>query len=493
MAAAFAPSGAQVNLSKSSVWCSVLVDTGASGIAQVAALPTVLKQRLPTVSEAGIIQFSSEGLDKVVANRTKLFQRLTKLRDAGLPLQTVLVIARFATAGDTVYASQCQVLSQQQASQLDEIALNGVRDLLHISHTEFQPPVERWFLPWREGGMGLQSVVHASSANFLAGWVRDLPSIAEKIGQPNVEAVLQRAAPLERCFQQVIDHLTANGADDLPNVSAAFEFHGTPKLASHWRSGVLARCKNLVESGSTPEQIVAMKASSGPGAGAWMGVPSRQGHFLSDQEVITSIRLRMYMHVYDIPPAVNVACTHHNQTTVCGAALDPFGVHALLCRLGGPVVRRHNKLRDVLAAILEMLLETTVHIEQHPAEVQDDARRPDISYIDHRGIRQWIDVAVVSPHPRSLPGQAAMTRVGALCQSMEATKRRKYHMLSLYPAVMEHLGHMGQGICALIRSVTKNVDPYQRSQVVDAAYQTMATALQRANVTLLAAAGELKA
>ena len=139
-----------------------------------------------------------------------------------------------------------------------------------------------------------------------------------------------------------------------------------------------------------------------------------------------------------------------------------------------------------------MLLETTVHIEQHPAEVQDDARRPDICYIDHRGIRQWIDVAVVSPHPRSLPGQAALTRVGALCQSMEATKRRKYHMLSLYPAVMEHLGHMGQGICALIRSVTKNVDPYQRSQVVDAAYQTMATALQRANVTLLAAAGELK-
>ena len=120
--------------------------------------------------------------------------------------------------------------------------------------------------------MGLQSVVHASSANFLAGWVRDLPSIAEKIGQPNVEAVLQRAVPLEGYFQQVIDHLTANGADDLPNVSAAFEFHGTPKLASHWRSGELARCKNLFDSGSTPEKYVAMKASSGPGAGAWMGV-----------------------------------------------------------------------------------------------------------------------------------------------------------------------------------------------------------------------------
>ena len=45
--------------------------------------------------------------------------------------------------------------------------------------------------------MGLQSVAHASAANFLTGWVRDLPKIATKIGQPNVEAVLQRASPLE--------------------------------------------------------------------------------------------------------------------------------------------------------------------------------------------------------------------------------------------------------------------------------------------------------
>jgi hypothetical protein len=108
-------------------------------------------------------------------------------------------------------------------------------------------------------------------------------------------------------------------------------------------------------------------------------------------------------------------------------------------------------------------------------------------------MRQWIDVAVVTPHPRILPGQAAMTRVGALCESMEATKRRKYNMLSIHPAVMEHLGHMGQGLCTVVRSVHKHADPSRRAQMIDAAYQTLAAALQRTNVTLLAAAGELKA
>ena len=86
-----------------------------------------------------------------------------------------------------------------------------------------------------------------------------------------------------------------------------------------------------------------------------------------------------------------------------------------------------------------------------------------------------------------------MNRVGALCESMEATKRRKYNMLSIHPAVMEHLGHMGQGLCTIIRSVHRDADPFRRARMIDAAYQTMAVALQRANVTLLAAAGELKA
>ena len=335
--------------------------------------------------------------------------------------------------------------------------------------------------------------MHASHANFLAGWVRDLPKIAEQIGQPNVEAVLARAAPLEQSLQHAVSTLTVQGVDDLPNVSAAFGFHGSPKLASHWRSAVLARCKTLVESGSTPEQVVAIRASSGSGSGAWMGVPSKQAHFFTDQEVITSVRLRMCMEVYTTPSSGHVPCMHHNRQTVCGAALDPFGTHALLCRLGGHVVRRHNKMRDTLAGILEEILDSSVHVENHPPEVHEDARRPDISYLDHRGMRQWIDVAVVTPHPRSLPGQATLTRVGALCESMEATKRRKYHMLSIHPGVMEHLGHMGSGLSAILKSISKHADPLERSRMVDTAYQTLAATLQRANVTLLAAAGELKA
>jgi hypothetical protein len=65
-------------------------------------------------------------------------------------------------------------------------------------------------------------------------------------------------------------------------------------------------------------------------------------------------------------------------------------------------------------------------------------------------------------------------------------------MKNLHPAVMEHFGHMGQGLCVLIRSVHQQSDLFQRAWLVDEAYQTMATDLQRTNITLLAAAGEFK-
>ena len=75
---------------------------------------------------------------------------------------------------------------------------------------------------------------------------------------------------------------------------------------------------------------------------------------------------------------------------------------------------------------------------------------------------------------------------------MESTKRRRYHMLSITPGVLEHLGHMGQGMCAIVKAAHRDADPYKRSRTIDSAYQTLAATVQRANVTLLAAAGELK-
>ena len=102
------------------------------------ATPHLLSSWFPhtVVAQDGSLQFSGDAASKVKALRCRMFEGLAKLRNSGLPLQTALVLARLATAGDAVYASQCQVLSQQDSQQLDEITLNSFRSLLNVSSAE---------------------------------------------------------------------------------------------------------------------------------------------------------------------------------------------------------------------------------------------------------------------------------------------------------------------------------------------------------------------
>ena len=72
-----------------------------------------------------------------------------------------------------------------------------------------------------------------------------------------------------------------------------------------------------------------------------------------------------------------------------------------------------------------------MHTEQHLPGVQPDDRHPDIDYVDYRNIRQYLDVEVVTPHPRALPGDAALHRAGSLIETGESFKRRRYSMVSL--------------------------------------------------------------
>ena len=216
---------------------------------------------------------------------------------------------------------------------------------------------------------------------------------------------------------------------------------------------------------------------------------------MSDQEMKTSIRLRMNLGVFVKHMHQNLACTHkggqRSNYRVCNEFLDVKGLHALLCKLGGHVVRRHNRIRDLLAKLIQEQIDATVHVEQHLPGMQPDESHPDIDYIDYRNLRQDLDTEIVTPHPRALPGDAALHRAGSLIETGESTKRRKYHMVSLLPAVMSHLGRFGTGFQSILKSVNRQKKDGERSAAILEMYQSIGAELQRANVAMLEAAGSL--
>ena len=118
----------------------------------------------------------------------------------------------------------------------------------------------------------------------------------------------------------------------------------------------------------------------------------------------------------------------------------------------------------------------------------------DILYIDFCDSEQrhkHVDIEVYTPHARSLPGPAALHKVGALIATAEGAKRRKYAHLALMPAVLSHLGRFGSGFQSLSRMVNRQADDTQRSQAIDDCYHTLGCEIQKANVALLEAAGPL--
>ena len=256
-----------------------------------------------------------------------------------------------------------------------------------------------------------------------------------------------------------------------------------------WRSSVATRTIQTFESGATAEKVTAMRESGGSGAGLWLGLPTQPSHHLTDQEYTTSVRLRMSLDIFH-----NATCNHQggprSGNRICQTQLDPKGLHALLCKLGGHIIKRHNRIRDLLAQLLQEVSLATVNVEQHTG-LDADQRRPDVDFLDHHARRQHIDVEIVTPHARAMSGTAAPHRAGSLIETGESTKRRKYPNVRLLPAVASHLGRYGQGFQTIIRNMYRQADESERSASIAGAYQKIGAEIQRANVIILGSAGRL--
>jgi len=133
-------------------------------------------------------------VQKTIQKRGELSTRLMTLRRAGLSLQKAACLFRTATAGDTVYLQQSHLLSQDFVGGLDSELVKAHNSLLGISdveHAGLGLSAKRWFLPWKLGGYGLHSSALSACGNFLAAWLRDLPTITEQLRSPSTIGLLQ--------------------------------------------------------------------------------------------------------------------------------------------------------------------------------------------------------------------------------------------------------------------------------------------------------------
>ena len=222
------------------------------------------------------------------------------------------------------------------------MVLKGAVVLAAVDVVELIGKEDQWLQPWSAGGFGWQAVGHDAEAHFLLpSWCFELGIVATNLGHSSASAFLHSVPALNGTLVEAHPRLSEKGAC-VRDLNEAFQFAGTdsrePKTtAKMYRKQVVARSMTQFQRGAACEHIIAIKASGGPSAGAWLALPSLPQHHVTNQEYATSVRSRAGCDVFH-----NLGvCKHHakdrhtGRPTPCTVLCDAGCDHARLCRLGG--------------------------------------------------------------------------------------------------------------------------------------------------------------
>ena len=159
-----------------------------------------------------------------------------------------------------------------------------------------------------------------------------------------------------------------------------------------------------------------LRSASGPGAGACLLAPTRPCHRMLDVQFAVFCRSRLYLDL----PCMTGTCQHRRPNgTVCGAALDPKGVHAKTCPVGGWRVRRHNTGVNILADWCVNFCDCLVFKEQVLPAANPDHMEARLDLLVHSPLvagRMCVDFTVVSAL-----GTEALSRGSAVRDGVAAT------------------------------------------------------------------------
>ena len=237
-----------------------------------------------------------------------------------------------------------------------------------------------------------------------------------------------------------------------------------------------------------------LRSASGPGAGAFLLPPSQADHIMCDAHIQVAMRMRLRAPPHLAEPSV---CQHKHADTrqPCLKLLDGRGFHARTCKVGGGVVRRHDRIRDWLGAwMLEDSARSILTEEYVPRWDRRDEEgrlvraRLDACFSDAQGRQVYVDVAVTDSVTACLQDLRARARKnGVAAASLEDRKRLRYPGPDLRPFVVEAMGRLGASANALLKAYVP-ADAEDRTSFLGAARQSLSVLVQTGNAELILSA-----
>ena len=272
----------------------------------------------------------------------------------------------------------CRALSPEAtenfAEEADATSLAAYEQVLTAKLTTISQQNQA-ALPTRLGGCGMVRFKDLRAQAWLESWLGTLPAVRALAGPVLTTRDLITggtktwAAALRRAREELAGegvHLGHAGevSSEPPATASGWEDEA-PALARRQR--LLSRRRAEAARGRLLQSLPAaarahLRSCGGDGAGAWiLATPTGEATRFTDLEykVCSRLRLRTPLHLEGAGKRCKNQCGGNLAGGAepvapggeCSKPLDADGFHALVCQVGGLVIRRHHSLRDAFAWI----------------------------------------------------------------------------------------------------------------------------------------------
>ena len=434
----------------------------------------------------------SEEVRAVIEKRATFYQRLRKLRAAGLKPHIAMALLRARTAGDVTFLACACGIPMREARGLDAQLLIEIDCVLGQGGAIAGGSVARRlaFSSGYDGGMGFQSIERSSPAAYTASWHLCMPRILTRIGLASVSALITVSPWAATCLPAATEVLRAALGDHSVQI-------GEEGIEASQHT--LAIAPNVAASSSVSHEIsgdlkasAVLRSAGGKGASVWMNAPTLPNQHLSLAQFAIAMLTRLHL---PLPHCVG-QCQHRRRDgTLCGADLDRLGIHARMCSVGGWLIRRHDAACAVLAAWCEDMgcqIEAGLRpwgevLVPWAAPARPEARMDLVVHAPGIAGPLYIDLTIVNAL-----SQEALAGGSAVCDGVAGEiaargKFKDYPNCRVIPFAIEDHGRLSEHALQLIRMLAP-ADPADRSVAIRRLHQSLGATIQRSTADAVLAA-----
>ena len=401
------------------------------------------------------------------------YDRLRLLRKHGLKAATMLKLVEVWSQGAGVHIMRAAPVSEAWARKVDDSTGRMVAELLPADELITDSQRLQIFVPKKQGGLGLGSMLARRRPAWLGAWEGGLSKVADTLGFQTLKDIQNGWPELLATIQRMEkEHEVMTNKKPPAHKWAKRIKEAEPKQQRVHLKEINKHMARMMRDKASLEDEVRLEGASSGEACAWMDPPSGVEP-LPDEHFRIALGMRLNV-ARPLQGGLTLCQNYTAKGRHCAAPCDgDKGQHALTCQFGGLSLDRHDHITEALGRWLGEC-GFAWKTEQAAAEYDTPERRArlDLWYADPFKGHTWVDVTICASAAHD--GVSVQQRFAR----REKDKHDRYAGGELIPFALDPRGSWGPEARAWIQHILGQLPEGSRGEARARVRWGVAQALQ---------------